>query len=161
MQAQNTTGISTNQSFPHNIMRLNNLPQNPNMRPRKQPRRPRITPPKPIIINILPFRDLCAPRKHQFILNAVLGVPAPQRLCDDAHATVRWEAAGAGLNGCGWGWERWFGGVGVCPWCPCARGFFAAFGAFFPAPVTGPDFGGWCGGTSSGSSGGRCMCRRD
>lgn len=69
------------------------------MRPGEKPRNTSITPPKPIIIDILALRNLSAPRKHQLILHSVLGIPRPKRVHDNAHAAVWREAARGSCGG--------------------------------------------------------------
>ena len=154
------------------------------MRPRKKPRNTSITPPKPIIINILALRNLSAPRKHQFVFNPVLGIPRPKRLHDNPHAAVWREAEGGSCGRCGrWWFHRGIATVTattaagvcvdvdgtICPWRSSTRGLLASFGAFFPAPVAGAySRGGSRNGTTSSRSSRsrrransryRCSCR--
>lgn len=63
------------------------------MRSGKQSRLTSIAAPKPIVVDVLNLRNLRPAWEHQFILDIVLGIPRPERMNDEANATVRWEAA--------------------------------------------------------------------
>lgn len=60
---------------------------------RKQPRRARIAPPEPVVVDVLRLGDLRAAREEQLVRDVVVRVVGPQRLDDESDAAVGREAA--------------------------------------------------------------------